>query len=84
MDNAVTRPRGPAFSAPSIIAVIAAVVSFMAGPFWGMVLAVIAIVAGLIGVILALSPRVRGGIASVIAVVAGLIGIVAAVVKLFF
>ncbi len=81
--HAVTTNHRAAFSLPSIIAIIAAVLSFATGAFWGFVLAVIAIISGAIGVILALSPKVRGGIASTIAVLAGFIGIVAAVVKIF-
>jgi hypothetical protein len=83
MANVTTRPQGAAFSVPSIIAVIAAVLSFTTGAFWGFVLAGIAIVAGLIGVLFALSPRVRGGMVSVVAVLAGLVGIIAAIVKIF-
>lgn len=50
-----------AFSIPSILAVIAAYFSFTTGAFWGFVLAGIAIVLGLIGLLLSLSPSVRGG-----------------------
>jgi hypothetical protein len=74
----------PAFSIPSIIAIIAAIASFFFGAGLGMILAVVAIVAGIIGVLMSLSPRVRGGIVSVFSVVAGAIGIIAAVIKLIF
>ena len=40
--------------------------------------------AGLVGVLLSLTPRVRGGMISIFSVVAGVIGIVAAVFKLVF
>lgn len=69
------------FSIPSIISVIAAIFSFRVGATGGLVLATIAIVFGLIGFLLSLSPSVRGGIISIIGVIAGLIGIVAAVIK---
>jgi hypothetical protein len=69
------------FSIPSILAVIAAYFSFTTGAFWGFVLAGIAIVLGIIGVLLSLSPRVRGGIVSIIGVLAGAVGVIAAVVK---
>jgi hypothetical protein len=81
------RPRGaarPEFSIPAIVAVLCAVGSFFTGPFLGMLLAILAIVAGLIGVVLALSPRVRGGMMSILSIAAGLIGIVAAMFKLVF
>ena len=74
--------RSPAFSAPAIVAVVCAVASFFFGAGLGMLLAIIAIVAGVIGVLLALSPSVRGGIASMVSIVAGLVGVLAAVVKI--
>lgn len=70
-----------AFSIPSIIAVVAAIFSFKVGAFFGFVLAGIAILMGIIGVLLSLSPTTRGGIFSVIGVVGGAIGILAAVIK---
>ena len=74
----------PAFSLPSILAVVAAIVSFKAGAFLGTLLAIAAIVLGLLGALLAISPRVRGGMISILSIVAGVIGIVAAVFKLVF
>ena len=74
----------PAFSIPSILAILAAIGSFMTGAFLGMILAIAAIVLGLIGVVLALSPRVRGGMMSILSILAGVAGIVAAVFKLVF
>lgn len=69
------------FSIPSIIALIAALLSFVTGPGLGLVLAIAAIVFGLVGVVLSLSPRVRGGITSTVGIVAGVIGIIVALVK---
>lgn len=69
------------FSIPSIIAVIAAVLSFTTGAVLGLILALIAIFCGLLGVAIALSPSKRGGIASSFAILAGVAGIAAAVVK---
>jgi hypothetical protein len=74
----------PAFSIPSIIAIVCAIASFMFGAAMGFILAIVAIVSGIIGVLLALSPRVRGGMISIFSVIAGVIGIVAAVFKLVF
>ena len=72
----------PVFSAPSIVAVLCAVASFFFGATLGFLLAIVAIVAGVIGVLMALSPRVRGGMASIIAILAGVVGILAAIVKI--
>jgi hypothetical protein len=69
------------FSIPSIIAIIAAIASFMVGAFWGFLLAMIALFFGAIGFILAFSSRVRGGMVSMLAVVAGVLGVIAAIVK---
>ena len=69
------------FSLPSIIAVAAAIGSFMTGAMWGLVLAVVAIVFGILGVILSLSPAKRGGIASTFGIAAGAVGIIAALIK---
>jgi hypothetical protein len=69
------------FSVPSIIAIAAALASFAVGAFWGFILALIAIVFGLVGVLLSFSPRVRGGVVSVFSLLAGLAGIVVAAIK---
>jgi hypothetical protein len=78
--NAV-ETRSAKFSIPSIIALVAAVLSFMTGALLGFILALVAIVFGLIGVMLSLSPRTRGGVMSVFSLIAGGIGLVAAVIK---
>jgi hypothetical protein len=70
-----------AFSIPSIIAVIAAIFSFKVGAFFGLVLAGIAIVAGLIGILLSLSPSKRGGLFSIFGIIGGAIGVIAAIIK---
>jgi hypothetical protein len=69
------------FSIPSIIAIIAAIISFPVGAFFGFLLAIIAVIFGAIGIVLSLSPRVRGGIVSTLAIFAGMLGILAALVK---
>ena len=74
----------PAFSLPSILAIACAIGSFATGAFLGMILAIAAIVLGLIGVVLALSPSIRGGMMSLISILAGALGIVAAIFKLVF
>ncbi|MEJ6579336.1 MAG: hypothetical protein QNL33_07235 [Akkermansiaceae bacterium] len=48
-----------------------------------MLFAILAIIAGLLGVVLALSPRVRGGVISSTALVMGFVGVIAAIVKVF-
>ena len=71
----------PSFSIPSIIALLAAIGSFMNGAILGMVLAVVAIVFGILGVLLSLAPAKRGGVISTFGIGAGVIGIIAAVIK---
>ncbi len=69
------------FSIPSIIAIVAAILSFTTGAFWGFVLAIVAIFFGLIGFFLSFSSRTRGGVVSSFSMIAGLAGIVAAAIK---
>ena len=69
------------FSIPSIIALVAALLSFMTGAVLGLVLALIAIFFGLIGVVLSLSSSTRGGVVSTVSMLAGFLGIIAAVIK---
>lgn len=71
----------PSFSIPSLIALFAAIGSFMNGAILGLILAVVAIVFGILGVVLSLAPAKRGGIVSTFGIGAGVIGILAAVIK---
>ena len=73
----------PAFSLPSILAIICAIASFYFGAALGLILAIAAIILGCIGLLLSFSPSIRGGMASTISIVAGALGIVAAIFKLF-
>lgn len=73
--------RDETFSVASIIAIVAAVLSFKAGAILGLLLALFAIVCGLFGILIAVSPKKRGGILSTSAIIAGVIGIIAAVFK---
>jgi len=66
----------------SILSVVAAIGSFYTGAFFGFVLAIGAILFGVLGLVLAISPARRGGMLSVIAIFAGVIGIIAAIFKL--
>lgn len=70
-----------AFSIPSILSVVAAIFSFRAEAVMGFFLAGIAIILGLVGILLALSPSKRGGIFSLFGVGAGVIGVIAAIIK---
>ena len=81
METPATRPSSASFSVTSIIAIAAAIGSFMTGAFSGLILAGIAIVFGIFGVLKAMSPAVRGGIASTLAIIAGAVGVFAALVK---
>ena len=79
-----TRRARPEFSIPSIVALICAIGSFMTGAGLGFVLAILAIIFGGVGVMLALAPQTRGGVMSIVSILAGAIGIIAAVFKLVF
>ena len=77
----MSEPTKSKFSIPSILAIVAAIASFSVGATWGILLAIVAIIFGIIGVLLSLSEKKRGGIVSFASVAAGLIGIIAAIIK---
>ena len=69
------------FSIPSLLALVCALISFNSGVFLGFLLAMAAIVFGVIGVLVSLAPGIRGGIVSVISMAAGFLGILVAGIK---
>lgn len=73
--------KSASFSASSIVAIIAVISSFMVNAFFGLILAAIAFIFGILGILLALSSNVRGGGLSIFAVVLSFVGVIAAVVK---
>lgn len=80
----IERPTGEAkFSIPSLVAIGCAVAAFFDTGL-GFVFAIAAIIFGLIGVVVAISPARRGGIMSAIAVVAGVVAAIAAILSLIF
>ncbi len=85
MTHDLDRPRQNAsFSLPSLLAIASAIGSFFVGPFMQIVLAVAAIILGLLGVMISISPAKRGGVMSVISVVVGVLAIVIAIVRAVF
>ena len=76
----------PARSGASIVAIIAAIGSFyfstQGREIWGLIAALVAIAAGLLGGLRALSPRVTGGMLSITAVLLGAIAVIVALVAL--
>ena len=69
------------FSIPSLIAIAAAIASFFVSPGAGFLLAIVAIIFGVLGFIVALAPSVRGGIVSVLSLMLASIGIVIAIIR---
>jgi len=69
------------FSLASIIAILAAIFSFYSGVFFGLILAAVAFVFGVFGMVFALMPNVSGGGLSILAVILSFIGVIAAVIK---
>jgi hypothetical protein len=78
MDGTVVKPH---FSIPSIVALAAAIASFFVAPGLQFILALVAIVFGVIGLILSFSPSIRGGIISTFSLVVAAIGIVVAIIR---
>jgi hypothetical protein len=71
------------FSIPSLVALVAAILIFVVGNgFLVFLLAGVAIIFGLLGIVLSLSPSVRGGMVSFLGIGAGVIGVIMALVKL--
>src|SRR6186997_2201499 len=66
------------FSVFAIIAIVAAILSFVTGPLLGLVFAAVAILFGGIGMVSAMRASVRGGFVGMLSIVAGIVGIVAA------
>lgn len=69
------------FSLPSILAIIAAILSFNFGAILGLVFAALALIFGALGLFLALAPLTRGGGLSILAVILSVIGVIAAIIK---
>ncbi|WP_411825673.1 hypothetical protein [Luteolibacter sp. AS25] len=69
------------FSIASLVAIIAAILSFQANVFFGLVLAAVAFIFGAFGIVLALSPKTRGGAVSIIAVILSFVGVLVALIK---
>ncbi len=78
METGQTKPH---FSLPSIIAIGAAIASLFVGAGTGFILAIVAIIFGVIGFLLALSPSVRGGIISIFSLLIAAAAIVIAIIK---
>ncbi len=76
MDN-----KPASFSFASIVAILAAILSFNVGAIFGLILAAVAFIFGLVGILFAVRPNVRGGAISTIAIILSFVGVVAAVIK---
>lgn len=69
------------FSIPSILAILAAILSFNVGAILGLVFAALALIFGALGIFFAMAPDTRGGGLSILAVVLSVIGVIAAIIK---
>ncbi len=78
METGQTKPH---FSIPSLIAIGCAIASLFLSAGTGFILAIIAIIFGVIGFLLALSPSVRGGIISLFSLFIAAAAIVIAIIK---
>jgi hypothetical protein len=81
MNTAAIAQNKPHFSIPSIIALGAAIASFFVKPGTGVLLAIIAIIFGVIGVLLSFAPSIRGGLMSFLSLFIAAIGIVVAIIR---
>jgi hypothetical protein len=69
------------FSISSIVAILAAILSFKFGAILGLIMAAVAFIFGVLGIVLALVPNTRGGGLSIMAVILSFIGVIAAIIK---
>ena len=72
----------PEYSVPSMLAVAAAVGSFMVGAGLGIFLAIAAVVLGAVGIVLSVLPGRRGGLLSAISVLLGVVGVAVAIIRI--
>lgn len=67
----------------AIIAAIGSVILTLTGsPVWGLIIAVLAIVSGIFGVLLSASPKIGGGLMSTLAIIFGVLDVGLAVLGL--
>ena len=71
----------PHYSIPSVLALAAAIASFFVSAGTGFLLAMVAIVCGVIGFILSLSPSIRGGVVSAFSLCLAGLGVVVAIIR---
>jgi hypothetical protein len=54
--------------------------TFSGHPGWGLFVAIVEVLCGLVGFAMAASPRVRGGVLSLVSILLGAVGIVLAII----
>ncbi len=69
------------FSLPAIIAIGAAIASLFVGALGGFILAIVAIIFGVLGLLVSLAPSVRGGLVSLLSLIIACFAIVLAIIK---
>jgi hypothetical protein len=74
----------PRITTAAVVAIVSAIASFMTGAFWGLILAIVAVLAGVLGLLLAVSRSRRGAILSIAAIVIGAIALVRALLVAVF
>lgn len=79
MEQRIEQRTGIAAAISILAAVGSYILTCMGHPVWGLILALISVPAGIIGLVMAASPRVSGGILSIVAIILGAIGVLVAV-----
>lgn len=81
-------PPRPTFGLGAVLAILAALGGMVAScgghPFWGLILAILAIPLGALGLLQSTARRLRGGFVSLLAIVLAAIGILVALLVLVF
>lgn len=66
---------GTAATLAIILAIASFFVTFTGNPIWGLLIAFITVILGIIGVVISVSPKVGGGLMSIIAIILGVLDI---------
>jgi hypothetical protein len=76
---ATSAQRGTAATLAIVAAIAGYIVTFGGHPVWGLLIQVFAVLAGILGLVMSVSPRVTGGLISLAAIILGVLGMGVAV-----
>jgi hypothetical protein len=72
---AIEQKTGTAATIAIVASIASVILTFTTHPGWGLIVALMAVFSGVIGFVMAASPRVSGGILSIVSIVLGVFGL---------